>query len=373
VERESIDLVDKTLAKYNSGILRLAGTLCRILYEDEMIKINRRSANIQSREWLEEWAVRALTHFTFNTTTPNEQVGEITESQFFNCSEKKLSIFSTTGIFPISNVRIPNPEMAGFIKTVPVIPTIMFERCKTFFEKAHKKRLIEELNFQDVIIELESRIFSENEMIELLKWLVSYCSEGNNINNSDFERFMELARIGDDFRPLKTIRYLLNPGIIPPNVDVPDYVLPYTISKNFKNQDLMKRFKWSELSLINWARFIINKPNLETDPAFAERVHEILARGKISRNDKKILRQLFERKRCIPTKFGMKFPNEAYFEDVNLFPDLATINFQKPSLNIKNLIEYFGVRKVTKNFLKFIFFCFFNNQTQFLFIYRLLK
>ncbi|RGB36391.1 hypothetical protein C1646_758117 [Rhizophagus diaphanus] len=330
VERESIDLLDMTLTEYNSEILCLTGTLCRILYESEMIKINRRSVNTQSLEWLEEWAARALTHFTFNTTTPNEQVGEIIESQFFNCSEEKLAILSTTGVLPIFDVRIPNLEMVGFIKTVPLVPTIIFEQCKTFFKKAQSMKFIRELNFLDVLIELENREFSENEMIELLKWLISYLSKGNIIDASDFERFMEIARIGNDFRPLKTILCFLNPGTIPSSVDVPDFVLPYTISKNLKSQDLIKWFKWSELSLVDWARFISNKPNLETDPTFVEKVYEILAGNfnKFSIDDKRLLCQLFEQKKCIPTKFGMKIPNEAYFEG--------------------DLMELFGVRKVVE-------------------------
>ena len=40
MERESIDLVDETLAKYNSELLSLAGTVCRILYEGEMAQIS---------------------------------------------------------------------------------------------------------------------------------------------------------------------------------------------------------------------------------------------------------------------------------------------------------------------------------------------
>lgn len=356
MERESIDLVDMTLAKYNSEILCLAGTLCRILYEDEMNKINR-SIDTQGFEWFEERAARALTHFTFSTTTPNEQVGKITESRFFNCSEEKLPILSTTGILPISDVRIPNPEMAEFIRTVPLVPMFIFEQCKAFFKKASSMNLIRELNFHDVLTELGSREFSENEMIELLKWMISYLSKGNTVDTSEFERFMELAHIGNNFLPLKTIRCFLNPEIIPSSVDVPDYVLSYTISKNLKSQDLIKWFKWSELSLVGWARFISNKPNLETDPTFVEKVYEILAGNfnKFSIDDKRLLRQLFEQKKCIPTKFGMKIPNEAYFEGVNLFPDLPTINFQKSS-NVKDLMELFGVRKVTKHFLIFFFF-----------------
>jgi hypothetical protein len=36
----------------------------------------------------------------------------------------------------LSNARIPNPEMAGFIKKFPVIPEIIWKRCDKFFKKA---------------------------------------------------------------------------------------------------------------------------------------------------------------------------------------------------------------------------------------------
>ena len=80
---------------------------------------------------------------------------------------------------------------------------------------------------------------------------------------------------------------------------------------------------------------------------FAEKIHRTLAKGlnNASACSKKIIRQLFVQKRCIPTKLGMKFPNEAYLQTVNLFPDLPTIQFQRP-LSVQNLMELFGVRKV---------------------------
>src|SRR5687767_7018487 len=101
-------------------MLSMAGTLCRILYEDEMDQItllyNKKiGANARDdkntnpfRECLEKRAAHAFTHFTFNTSTPNVQVGRITELQFFNCSKEILSVLSTNGVLPISNVRIPN-------------------------------------------------------------------------------------------------------------------------------------------------------------------------------------------------------------------------------------------------------------------------
>lgn len=200
-------------------------------------------------------------------------------------------------------------------------------------------------------------MFSENEITELLKWFVSYRSSGNIVSASELDQFMGLTRIGNIFRTLKTIRHYLNPGIIPTDMDVPNDVMPYTISKTLPPQDLKKWFGWSELTLVIWAKFIVNKPNLENDLTFARKVLQILARNldNTSKSNIEIIRQLFVQKKCIPTILGMKIPNEAYFENVNLFPDLPRIDFEKP-LTVKNLMELFGVRKVIEK----KFFCIFN-------------
>ncbi|CAI2174465.1 1539_t:CDS:10 [Funneliformis geosporum] len=364
VERESIDLVDKTLAKYNNELLCIAGILCRILYEDEMTQITRLynemigtdivtdDENVKSvRDWFEKRAAHALTHFTFKPSTPNVHVGRITELQFFSCSKQQLSILSTNGVFPISNVRMPNPEMAGFIKRVPVVPKVILEQCDVFFKKAKDlMKLIEELSIQDVLYELKCRKLSEDEMVELLKWLISYKSKGNIVNQSDFTLLMQLAtvRIGDQLRALNTFDYYLNPSIIPPDVDLPVEVLPYSISKNLQRSDL-ENFGWIGLSLVTWSSFIVRHPDLEISPAFAEKVHYIIERQlkNTIQSDKEIIRQLFVPKKCVPTKFGMKLPTEAYFQNVNLFPDLPTILFQKP-LNVQNIMQLLGVRKVVE-------------------------
>ncbi|GES75149.1 hypothetical protein GLOIN_2v1834043 [Rhizophagus clarus] len=361
MERVSIDMADETLAKYNSEILCLAGTLCRILYEDEMDQI-KQLYDERDRALFEKRAAYALSHFTFHSSTPNEIIGKIIESQFFDCSKQSISILSTNGVRSIADIRIPNLEMMGFIKNVPVVPDILLEQCNTFFKKAKNSlNLISELNFQDVLNELNSRVFSDDEIIELLKWWISYQSNGSSVNSIEYAQFMQLARINydNDLRPLNTFYHFLNPGIVPPDMDVPSYVFPYTILKKLKEQTLkiqefndhklQKWFGWTELSITDWAKFIINKSDLVDSPLFAEKIHEILARNlkRMPQYDKGLIIQLFTQKRCIPTKLGMKFPDEAYFQNVNIFPELPTIKFQNPSL-VKNVMELLGVRKVVE-------------------------
>jgi hypothetical protein len=242
MERELVDFAEQTLAEYNKEVLCLGGTLSRILYEYEMTQIihfyteitedneetkffekrvsktkTRKSVydwfkkrfvskkrmsiaemeqyeeNISPyREWLEKWAAYALIHFTYNPSTPNLQVSTIAEIEFSNCLKHDLCILSTNGVLPISNVRLPNPEMAGFIKLVPLVSKTMLEQCAVFLKKAKDANLIEEVNFQDVLNELKSRTLSEEEIIKLLKWWFSYLSKGNQFN----AQLLQLTKIG---------------------------------------------------------------------------------------------------------------------------------------------------------------------------------
>ena len=76
---------------------------------------------------------------------PNMQVGRVTEVQFFDCSKQTLSILPTSGVLPISKVRIPNPEMVGFIKQVPVVPKIILDQATLFKKAKDTMKIIGEL------------------------------------------------------------------------------------------------------------------------------------------------------------------------------------------------------------------------------------
>ncbi|CAG8755482.1 1010_t:CDS:2, partial [Funneliformis caledonium] len=176
VVRESIDLVEKTLAIYNEVLLRIAGTLCRIVYEDEMSQIKQ----------------------IYNETSgvDNESDDENTSKPVngLKVEQTKIIYFVKKWVYPISSVFIPNPRMAGFIKKVPVVSDMIYERCGTFFIKAFAMKLIKKLTFQEVIRELKSRRLCEDEIIELLEWWIFNRSNGNN-NNLEKSEFMQYVMI----------------------------------------------------------------------------------------------------------------------------------------------------------------------------------
>ncbi|CAJ0836131.1 4791_t:CDS:10 [Entrophospora sp. SA101] len=363
VERESVDLVDKTLAVYNKGMLCLAGVLARIIYDDELSQVSKLYREIigsgtsksddepikSAFEYFQSRAAHALAHFSFKLSTPNNMISRISESQFFNCTQASLSILSSRGVLPIKSVRIPNPEMSPFIKTIPTVAPLLLSQCDEFFKKAKDTlRFISEISLDDLFVELESRILNEQEIISLFKWWINYRSK-NLVTEDQIQNFMRLVivRVKDVDLPLNCISYFINPSIIPPDVDLPSSVLPYSISKHLNKKDFEIYFRgWIELTLVAWVQFISSKPLLEQDPAFSEKFFGIVSRHfkSISKTDQETIKQLLFQKNCIPTTFGMKVPDESYFPSVNLFPDLPIIKFQH-KIN-DDILLFLGVRKL---------------------------
>ncbi|CAG8499425.1 7450_t:CDS:10, partial [Scutellospora calospora] len=359
VERESIDLIDKTLAVYNNEMLSLAGILSRILYEDEMNQISKvykeiigSNTNLDdtAREWLEKRSAHALSHFTFKPSTPNPLIGRIIELQFFNCTSQSLPIMSTLGVMPMNSVRMPNTEMAAFIKTIPILPKIIMEQCDVFIKKARNPmNAIKDISLYDVFNELQNRTLSEEDTVALMKWWINYrTKENQQVSELDAQQLLKLAVVcsNDNVIPLNKIQFYLNPTVIPPDFEVPPNVLPYSISKNFQKNDFDKWFSgWKELSIVVWTQYITSNPQLENNPNFAEKVLAVIARSfqKCSSNDQAIIRKFLVAKKCIPTKHGMKIPDEAYFQNVDLFPDLPIIHFQNVKAVDKLLLKL-GVR-----------------------------
>lgn len=107
----------------------------------------------------------------------------------------------------------------------------------------------------------------------------------------------------------------------------------------------------AELTLSHWIQFISNtKPELETSKEFSERILVIVSKqyAHISTKFQNDVITILKAKRCIPTKFGMKLPVEAYFPSVNLFDDLPVLDFTHARNMNEAFLTSLGVRKVSR-------------------------
>ncbi|CAG8783953.1 532_t:CDS:2, partial [Racocetra persica] len=191
----------------------------------------------------------------------------------------------------ITKVRLLNPEMAKFIKNVPAVPKIVENQCVEFFKRANTVlKLIEKASINDVFEELKSRHLDRNEMYFNL------------------------------LRPIFSQLHL-----------------------SFRS--------WTELSLVEWTRYITTKHELKNDPILAERFIGVLSKNfkKIEMRDRSTICQLMRQVECIPTRCGVKKPSESYFPEVTLFSNL-------PNVTIEVNEEFFTMMEIRKHVdLKLVF------------------
>ncbi|KAF9933479.1 hypothetical protein FBU30_005320 [Linnemannia zychae] len=363
VERESLDFVDKTLQIWNHELLSMAGLLSRALYEDELLQISNLynemiavhqkpdqpddEATATAREWLEKRALHALQAFQFHPSTPSPQVGHYIDAYFFRMSTQALSILSSNGVKSLDKVRIPEPSMAGFLTQTPTIPTNVYSGSQKFIDKLEKAGKIQRISFKDILMELESRTLTETQMIAMLKWWIDFSSK-YVIPDGEINAFFQLALVcsGETVKPLASLKWFVNPKITPIDMPLPPNTIPYDITKTFTQPELHRiSDSWQELNLLEWTKFIVNDPDFELSPVFAEKVLLTLSRGwgLLHENSQRAIVAMLSQKKCIPTKYGMKVPNESYFRTVTLFPDLPVMVFTKQPL--EKLLLSMGARK----------------------------
>ncbi|CAG8539361.1 9116_t:CDS:10 [Paraglomus occultum] len=350
VERESIDLAEITLAKYNGQMLSMAGVLSRILYDYEIKMLspdwNNKSVSEDTKI---PRAVHAFNQFTFYSSTPNKKVGELIESTFWS---KSLPVVSSHGVLHIAETKLPNEDMEVFIKKIPTIPKKVFADCQGFFKKAKKQKMITEITLEDILEkELGRRTLDATEMTALILWWIKYVT-ANEVSEKKKAKFLDLAKLvwENKTSSLAKFKYFLNSSLIPPTNDFPVDMLPYCISKNIGYDSLKKHFGYKALPFLVWVEFMLKTKlqELESDVTFAETFLDNLKRAfqNMSESDKRRLLRLLHDKKIIPTKNGLRIPGEAYFPSVTLFPDLSTVKFRndRSILPYCDLFGFLGVR-----------------------------
>ncbi|KAF9976136.1 hypothetical protein BGZ73_009111 [Actinomortierella ambigua] len=363
VERESIDFVDKCLQVWNHELLSMAALLSRVLYEDELAQIgslykemvlphlkdgqNLDEATATARDWFEKRASHALQAFQVHPSTPSSLVGRYIEAYFFRMSKSPITILSTHGIMELEKVRVPDAAMATFMTALPTIPTLIYNANKKFIEKLEDEGHVKQISFADVLAELEARTLSETQMVAMLRWWIDYRTKFS-VTPDQIQAFYQLAVVcaGDIVKPLRNMKWFLNPKVIPADMQTPSETMPYAITKHFTQPDLGRIANWwQELGLLEWTKFIVTNPDFEVSPTFAETVLNIISRGwgTLAEPSQRAIVALLSQRKCIPTKNGMKIPGEAYFKSVTLFPDLPVMIFTKQPLD--KMLLAMGVRK----------------------------
>jgi len=357
----------------------VGGFLSRAAYEFELATIRKEweaSSTATSPPSPETQAqllgrvVHALKFFNFYPSTPSHQVSILMQSAFFACSPN-FPIMSTKGVRNSKDVRLPNPVFATFLKDLPVLPESVSLGAASLVSYLKEQRMIMEIQFRDVLIELNARPLPLEECVACLNWWISAFQNPQEreqllpIRTQLLNALVLTINSGDDQKiiPLNTIKYFFNPksptaSSIPLEGPLPENLLPIAVSKAIKPESLASCLPWTEFGLYDWLSHLCNTKNssipaeynITMSPVWAERVIGIISRtwNQLPTESKTRILALLYDKPCIPTSNGMKLPQEAYFPNVNIFGDLPVVTFASNlpiKGNVEKILQLLKVRK----------------------------
>ncbi|KAF2243415.1 hypothetical protein BU26DRAFT_523727 [Trematosphaeria pertusa] len=354
VERENVDMNARFISTWNIELLRVAGLACRISYVSDMAEIQARVGK-DSMENLIQRAAYIFQQYTANASHPSTLLGEKIEEAFWNCSkERSIDILSSKGVMASKYVRMP-AETLSFLGEVAMVPQELATKAVTFMLNLHNRGFISELTMADIRHGLETRALSEDELSEFLKWCGAKL-EGNEIDAPGVRSLFEITVANIDIKAeessgrilaLGDIGTYINASRITPTLPVPPDTIPFRFSKPIPPKQL-QMFGWVELSMVRWLRFMTTVPQLQeftSSEKLGSQVLSLTAKcwDQLDGVSKEAVVNILTPHPIMPTKAGMRRPEESYFPTVKLFEDLPTVK-QFPGSKEKFLTAL-GVRK----------------------------
>ncbi|KAL2863011.1 histidine kinase-like ATPase domain-containing protein [Aspergillus lucknowensis] len=353
VERESIDLNTRYISKWNMEMLRAAGIICRVAWSAEMASIKSRIATandpstqstIRKRDIVHmiPEAIHTANQFVFRESTPSSLLGHTMEDAFWTCNKTaSIEVLSTCGVVRNHEVRIGAKDLT-FIDSIPVLPEEFIEGSKEFVQKLTALGLINEVTVSDVKRELEARTLHSSQIPEFLSWLARRAMTGQ-LDPASVKSLLNVAVANaadeNDATGLivfSGITLFLNPQRIPADLPLPPATMPFKYTKSLARKEV-EAFGWEELQVVPWLCWLIsNAGNRDVLPlsqdmtktsSFAAQVLPVLSKqwDSLSAASKQSVIEQLQPYTIIPTKVGMKCPEETYFPSVRLFDDLPVV------------------------------------------------
>ncbi|CAK7243666.1 MAG: hypothetical protein STHCBS139747_005192 [Sporothrix thermara] len=389
VEREAIDLNARWVRNWNMELLRVAGILTRLAFINEMVDLgtkfrafveeNRAAAAgpgavknskvvpvptaAEVAQFVPE-ALHVLKTYTFGDSTPSAYVGQIIEEGFWTAYKlPSLDVFSSRGVMSTTKVRMGNPEISTFVDGIPVIVDQM--KDNPFVKKLHEFGIIQDATIDDIKSELESKPLNRDQLVHFIKWI----GNGSLTGGVDLPSVRQLLQVAvasvvDDAAPggsggssvsiieLRSIRSFLWGNKIPPSLPLPPTTIPYSVTSTIPVGPL-QALGWSSLDLVPWLDYLITaratlgaERNMTVDPNFSAQVLLVLSKNwdNMSVAHKTTVINLLRQHTTMPTRAGMKKPEEAFFPSVKLFDDLPVVAANCQHLKDK-FLQALGVRK----------------------------
>ena len=347
---------------WNKELLYVGGFLCRAIYELELAAIGEHWSLLkpldgsplspETRGFLVQKFQHILRFCDFHESTPAPQVSQELQRAFVTSSAiPSLLVLSSTGIKPSSEVRRHDKAFDGFVKSVATISNDTLISAPGLFDVLPAPG-IRRIGFDDILTELESRPLTPQEAISCLNWRLDCPSSffPPSQESSLTRQLLESATLfiapedesPERLIPLSTMRTYIDPKSgIPPGAPLPDHCLLPFISKGLKIGRVREVFGWRELAMKSWIAHLVHLSataphahlRITQNPEFAELVLNVLSKQwpSVPGPDQSEILNVLKTANCIPTKLGMKMPDEAYLPNVDMFPDLPIISIDVPA------------------------------------------
>ena len=366
VEREAIDLNARYVRSWNVEMLRAAGIIIRLSFADDMDKLAQRinasipqggklTSQVVSKHLPE--AMHIFKTYTFDDSTPSAQVGEIIEQSFWTSyKDVKFNIYSTRGVKLTSDVRIPSEELGQFVDGLPTVPKELMET--QFYKKLSDFGVLSRITLQDIRDELSAKAMTKDQLTSFIKW-VSKMALSGELDKGVTKSLVDaaVATISDEkgekggIVALSVIKNFVTANRIPPTLPLPPDTLPFAFTNHCSNAELAA-LGWEPLEIFPWLQFLIRtasqRPdnlNMTKSPDFSKQVLIVVSKSwdNMSPGARAGIAPLLQQYTVIPTKLGMKKPEESFFPNVKLFDDLPVI--ENLGQVKEKLLVALGVRK----------------------------
>ncbi|KAI1096995.1 hypothetical protein F5B19DRAFT_435456 [Rostrohypoxylon terebratum] len=367
VEREAIDLNARWVRTWNIEMLRAAGIMARLAFNNEMNELETKlqragvlaGTGITAKEvakYMPE-ALHTLNAFNFGDSTPSAYVSQIIEEAFWTSFKiPYIEVYSSRGVLSSAKVRIGSPELSKFVDGIPVVPPEL--EAIPFIRKLADFDLLSPITVDDVRLELSGKPLNKEQLINFIQWAAKKALQGE-LDPSSKDGLLDVA-VGlvnegaenqGGIIALGGIQNYLSPNKIPSGLPIPPSTIPYEFTKNCNSNEL-QALGWTSLDVVPWVRFLIetnstrpDSQNMTKSPEFSIRILTVVSKSwdNLSGGSKAIVTALLQSKTVMPTKLGMRKPTESFFQNVKLFDDLPTI--EGCSSLKEKFLAAIGVRK----------------------------
>ncbi|KAF8131205.1 hypothetical protein EV363DRAFT_1584042 [Boletus edulis] len=374
VERESIDLVEKSVATWNRELLHVGGFLCRVVYELELSEIQGlwggatagEPHSYPSRELqdqLQKRFLHVLKFFTFHRSTPLSKVAELLTGSFYGCSTLPLRLLSFVGVRGAPDVRAFDPVLVKFLKSLPMLSEYVTRDGAHSIAKLPDKHKIPAIRLSDILQDLRRHTLGAEELVACLRWWINARQDYSASDTADLLDAATICGAGGVVR-LSSITCFINPNVlglhIPPDGPLPLSLIPLDVSKSFDCEELTS-FGLEEFTVVSWLQHISRPDVMSADEKYdftrstdwASRVLSALSRvwPQLPEDMQSEARKVFRNKPCIPTSKGLCCPECSYLTEDNApFPhlDLPIVSCNsrfRVDMKIKRCLLFIGVRK----------------------------